>query len=267
MMKSLLVKPNQADESGCLHKITPQSADWDYVGFELFELKKGQELSQNTELQEACIVIVSGKATVSAEGNVWSQLGARNNPFERIPPDAVYVGKGQEFSVIAESNLEVAITKSKGKSNRPARLIESSSLQYVQRGEGTNTRFVCNILFGSDDADSLLVVEVITPSGNWSSYPPHKHDTDDGEHESALEETYYHRLNPSQGFVFQRVYTDDLSINETVSANDKDVVLVPKGYHPVGVPHGYESYYLNVMAGPERRWVFKNDPQHEWMLT
>ena len=84
--------------------------------------------------------------------------------------------------------------------------------------------------------------------------------------ETYLEETYYHRINPPQGFTFQRVYTDDLSIDETMAVEDRCVVLVPKGYHPVGVPHGYDSYYLNVMAGPKRQWIFNNDPKHEWML-
>jgi 5-deoxy-glucuronate isomerase len=126
---------------------------------------------------------------------------------------------------------------------------------------------VRNILPDSDPrAESLLVVEVITPQGNWSSYPPHKHDTDSLPGESLLEETYYHRLNPSQGFAFQRVYTDDRSLDEAICVQDGDVVMVPKGYHPVGAPYGYELYYLNVMAGPTRKWVFSNDPQHEWMI-
>ena len=134
------------------------------------------------------------------------------------------------------------------------------------RGEGSNQRFVTDILPADAPADSLLVVEVITPAGHSSSYPPHKHDTDRLPEESFLEETYYHRLEPSQGFAFQRVYTDDRSLDESHAVEDHDVMMVPRGYHPVVVPHGYRSYYLNVMAGPKREWVFKNDPVHEWML-
>ena len=99
-----------------------------------------------------------------------------------------------------------------------------------------------------------------TPGGHSSSYPPHKHDTDNLPQESSLEETYYHRLKPAQGFAFQRVYTDDRSLDESLAVEDHDVVMVPRGYHPVVVPYGYESYYLNVMAGPRREWHFKNDP-------
>ena len=121
-------------------------------------------------------------------------------------------------------------------------------------------------LMQDEPAESLLVTEVITPAGHWSSYPPHKHDTDAAPVETQLEETYYHRLSPPQGFAFQRVYTDDRSLDESLAVEDRDVVMVPRGYHPVVVPYGYESYYLNVMAGPTREWHFKNDPAHEWML-
>jgi 5-deoxy-glucuronate isomerase len=124
---------------------------------------------------------------------------------------------------------------------------------------------VRNILPETEATESLLIAEVITPGGNWSSYPPHKHDRLAEPEESALEEIYYHRLNPTQGFAFQRVYTDDRSLDETVCVEDGDVVLVPRGYHPVGAPHGYDLYYLNVMAGPKRTWIFNNDPAHAWI--
>jgi len=135
------------------------------------------------------------------------------------------------------------------------------------RGKGTNTRLVRNILPETKAADGLLVVEVITPGGHWSSYPPHKHDSAADGEETALEETYYHRLNPPQGFAIQRVYTDDRSLDETICVQDGDVVMVPRGYHPVGAPHGYDLYYLNVMAGPDRKWIFRNDPAHAWIAA
>ena len=133
------------------------------------------------------------------------------------------------------------------------------------RGKDTNTRYVRNILPETEPAEGLLVVEVITPGGHWSSYPPHKHDTAAEAQETVLEETYYHRLQPPQGFAIQRVYTDDRSLDETISVEDGDVVMVPRGYHPVGAPHGYDLYYLNVMAGPKRQWMFRNDPAHDWI--
>jgi 5-deoxy-glucuronate isomerase len=117
------------------------------------------------------------------------------------------------------------------------------------------------------EAESLLVVEVITPGGHWSSYPPHKHDVDNPPTETVLEETYYHRIQPARGFGLQRVYTEDREIDETLSVSDRDCVLVPRGYHTVSAPPGYDLYYLNVMAGPSRVWTFANDAAHEWTLT
>jgi 5-deoxy-glucuronate isomerase len=120
---------------------------------------------------------------------------------------------------------------------------------------------------GDEQADSLLVCEVLTPPGHWSSYPPHKHDRDALPDESFLEETYYFRIDPPRGFGLQRVYTEDRSLDETLSVRDRDTVLVPRGYHTVSAPPGYAVYYLNVMAGPARAWAVANDPDHEWTLA
>ena len=116
-----------------------------------------------------------------------------------------------------------------------------------------------------DVADSLLVTEVFTPSGHWSSYPPHRHDEDDFPRMTYLEESYYHRLNPASGFGLQRVFTDDLTLDETMAVGNHDVVLVPKGHHPCAAPYGVEMYYLNVMAGPHRQWRFQNHPDFDWI--
>ena len=187
--------------------------------------------------------------------------------FDHTRPYALYVPFRTSWQVIAHTETEIAICRAPGiTGEHPPRLILPEHMSLETRGEGTNTRHVCNILPETEPADSLLVVEVITPSGNWSSYPPHKHDTDNLPEESYLEETYYHRINPPQGYILHRVYTDERDLDETMAAEDGDVVLVPRGYHPVGVPHGYECYYLNVMAGPKRIWKFNNDPDHEWML-
>jgi len=172
---------------------------------------------------------------------------------------------GVEFSVTAVTDIELALCTAPGQPGREARLIAEGDMPREVRGQGTNVRHVRNILPETAPADGLLVVEVITPGGHWSSYPPHKHDTAAEGEETALEETYYHRLNPPQGFAFQRVYTDDRSLDETVCVHDGDVVMVPRGYHPVGAPHGYDLYYLNVMAGPHRKWIFRNDPAHDWI--
>lgn len=266
-MSVLLSKASAPDEQGCIQRITPESANWQYVGFELYQLKAGQTLSQVTLDKEVCLVIVTGKADISAADARWESLGDRMSLFENKAPFAVYVPPQEAFNVVAVTDMELAVCKAPAQGKFPVRLITPEMCQYQTRGIGTNRRHVCNILFDNLEAESLLVCEVATPSGNWSSYPPHKHDSDNAPLETQLEETYYHRINPEQGFVFQRVYTDDRSLDETMSVDNHGVVMVPEGYHPVGVPHGYDSYYLNVMAGPSRNWIFHNDPDHEWIIA
>lgn len=265
-MSHLLSRPQTPDDVGCIQRITPQSANWGYVGFEVYTLQPGQTLTQPTDGTEVCLVLMTGKADVSTNQETWSDIGERTTIFEQQPPYAVYVPPHDEYRVTAQTELELAVSRAPAEGKYPARLIRPAELEYITRGEGTNERRVCNILFNDIPAEKLLVVEVFTPNGNWSSYPPHKHDTDAKPNETQLEETYYHRLNPSQGFAFQRVYTDDRSLDETITVEDRGVVMVPRGYHPVGAPHGYDLYYLNTMAGPERTWIFNNDPAHEWML-
>ena len=262
-MSKLLVK---AGKGKVIAVVTPESAGWGYVGFEVYRLQPGESVSFEDPAREACLVVLSGRARVQAGTIDCGELGTRETVFEDKAPDAAYVPNNCRVSATAISACEIGIANAPGFGTYPARVIPGASVRRSVRGEGTNQRFVTDILPADQPADSLLVVEVITPSSHSSSYPPHNHDPDDLPNESSLEETYYHRVNPPQGYVLQRVYTDDRSLDEAVPAEDHDVVLVPKGYHPVTVPHGYTSYYLNVMAGERRNWVFRNDPAHEWML-
>ncbi|MFT4940932.1 MAG: 5-deoxy-glucuronate isomerase [Bermanella sp.] len=266
-MSYLHSKATNPDENGCIQNITPASANWAYVGFEVRKLSAGQQMSYPTGEQEVCMVIISGKADVNTKEESWQDIGSRMSVFQQQAPYSVYAPPRDHFTLKANTELEIAFCKAPAVGKYPARLITPQQCIYETRGQGTNERHVCNILFGNLPAEKLLVVEVITPSGNWSSYPPHKHDTQDPPNETFLEETYYHKLNPDQGFAFQRVYTDDRKIDETISVENNSVVMVPEGYHPVGAPHGYDLYYLNVMAGPSREWIFKNDPAHEWIVN
>jgi len=247
-------------------QVTPQSAGWKYVGFAAYRLAPGETIAMDADGLERCIVVLRGTVSVRSGAEAWNDIGERTSVFEDRSPYAVYLPRGAAAAVTAHSDAELGVASAPGTDTRPTRLIEPSGMKRFSRGTGANTRYVCDILPESEPADHLLVVEVLTPSGHSSSYPPHKHDTDNSPVESSLEETYYHRLNPAQGFVFQRVYTDDRSLDESMAVEDHDVVMVPRGYHPVVVPFGYDSYYLNVMAGPTREWHFKNDPVHEWML-
>lgn len=265
-MPNLLVKPSSPDADGCIQAITPQSAGWDHVGFAVHRLNPGQVLTRQTDEREHCLVLLSGKVAAAAGGREFGVIGGRDSPFEP-DPWSLYVPAGLSWTVTAQGPCEIAICSAPGRPGRSPRVIAPEAVGCLTRGSGSNTRHVRNILPETEPADGLLVVEVITPAGNWSSYPPHKHDQDRLPQESLLEETYYHRLSPPQGFALQRVYTDDRSLDETLCAENGDVVLVPRGYHPVAAPHGYDLYYLNVMAGPKRVWKFANDPAHEWLVA
>ncbi len=216
---------------------------------------------------EAILVLVEGKASISAAGRDWGVLGDRMNVFEKTPPHALYVPAGERWEAVARTECTLAVCLAPGSGGHAARRLGPEGIAAVSRGEGSNLRHIHNIAMeDADVADSLLVTEVFTPAGNWSSYPSHRHDEDDFPRITYLEETYYHRLNPARGFGIQRVYTEDGTLDETMAVRDGDVVLVPRGHHPCGAPHGYELYYLNVMAGPLRKWRFQADPAHAWLM-
>lgn len=264
-MPQLLSQYQPPNESGQVQSISPETAGWSYVGFEVFELKAGQTLAQETGDQEVCLVLVAGKASVNTRELQLENIGDRMSPFERKKPYAVYIPNNDQFEVTATTDLELAVCKAPGKGTLNARLIAPDDIDAEARGKGFNQRHVHNILPEDKPADSLLVVEVFTEEGNTSSYPSHKHDQDMSPEETYLEETYYHRIDPPQGFVFQRVYTEDRELDESMAVYNKDVVMVPKGYHPVATVAGYNSYYLNVMAGPVRRWCFTWEDAHNWV--
>lgn len=264
-MAELLVRPTGA--AGKVHAITPESAGWSYVGFSVYRLASGETAAETTGGTEVILVLIEGKARVAAAGEDFGELGERMSVFERTPPHCVYVPAGAEWTATAVTDCELAVCAAPANPGRAAAVIGPTGIDLVKRGKGANTRYIHPIAMEERDvADSLLVTEVFTPQGNWSSYPPHRHDEDDYPRMTYLEETYYHRLNPAQGFGFQRVWTEDGSLDESMAVADRDVVLVPKGHHPCGAPYGYEMYYLNVMAGPLRKWRFQNHPDHDWIF-
>jgi 5-deoxy-glucuronate isomerase len=263
-MPDLLRKPTALH--GKVHDITPETANWGYVGFGLYHLKAGELVEENTGNCEVILVLVEGKASLNAGGVDLGEMGNRLSVFEKTAPHCVYVPGETSWSAEATTDCVLAVCTAPAIGDYPVQRLGPDGIELTQRGKGQNTRFINNIAMeGRDVAGSLLVTEVFTPAGNWSSYPSHRHDEDDYPNMTYLEETYYHRLNPSQGFGVQRVYTEDGSLDETMAVKDGDVVLVPKGHHPCAAPYGYEMYYLNVMAGPLRKWRFKNDPDHDWI--
>jgi 5-deoxy-glucuronate isomerase len=252
-VSSLLVQP----------PVTPESAGWTYVGFEVLRLEPGRAQARETGDRELCLVVVEGSCSVRSRHGDWRDLGGRPDPFSGLP-DAAYLPPGTAFEV--EGGAEVALCTAPAANGAEPRVLPGDEVEVEVRGHGAQERTVTPILMGDRAAESLLVCEVLTPPGHWSSYPPHKHDREALPEESLLEETYYHRISPRQGFALQRVYTGDGALDESLVVRDRDLVLVPRGYHTVSAPPGYAVYYLNVMAGPVRTWAIATDPDHEWTL-
>jgi 5-deoxy-glucuronate isomerase len=262
---NLLVRPKGS--MGKVHDITPASAGWSYVGFGLYRLTPGETVAEPTGGTEVILVLVEGKARICSSEIDFGELGDRMDVFERKPPHAVYIPDNSDWSATAATPCTLAVCTAPGKGGHSSRIIGPADIALTERGRGTNTRYIHAIAMEERDvADSLLVTEVYTPQGHWSSYPPHRHDENDYPRMTYLEETYYHRLKPAQGFGFQRVFTEDGSLDATLAVADHDVVLVPRGHHPCAAPYGYEMYYLNVMAGPIRKWRFRNHPDHDWIF-
>jgi 5-deoxy-glucuronate isomerase len=262
---SLLVKGARAGRD--IVTVPPGAAGLRHVAFSAHRLAEGERLELAPAGREVCVVVLAGIVTVRSGAAEFRSIGRRRTVFEDEPPFAAYLPGAAPVAISAHGAAEVAVCSAPAAGRLPPRLLEPARMKRSVRGRDLNTRYVTDILPETEPAEALLVVEVRTPSGHSSSYPPHRHDRDDPPAETRLEETYYHRLDPPQGFAFQRVYTDARDLDESHAVEDHDVVIVPRGYHPVVVPYGYSSWYLNAMAGPTRAWHFRNDPAHEWILS
>ena len=261
---SVLRIPSTSGADGCVLDVTPRRAGWTYVGFEAYRLADGSRIARRLEGREACVVVLSGTCVVRCDRGVWD-LGERATPFDG-PPAAAYLPPGTAFEITARGGTEICIGTAPALDGPAARALPAAEARVETRGSGAMERRIHHILMEDRPASALLVTEVVTPGGHWSSYPPHKHDENDPPRETQLEETYYHRLREGKGFAVQRVYTDDRTLDETVAVRDGDLVLVPRGYHTVSAAPGYDLYYLNVMAGPRREWKVTFDADHRWLL-
>lgn len=265
----LVAATDAADPDGRTTRVTPQSAGWRHVGFEAFRLRIGQRIERQTPSEEVCIVMLSGHCRAEASGTQWADIGGRASPFQG-PPHALYVPAGGNYTLEAlTDNVECAIGSGpvpNPSQARVPRLIAPGDVRVTTRGSGDNERTIHDILMEDQPAETLLVTEVLTPGGHWSSYPPHKHDMHDPPRETYLEELYYHRLKRPDGWALQRVYAHDRSFDVTITVHDGDCVLVPGGYHPVSAAPGFDLYYLNIMAGPVRQWRVTLDPDVERAL-
>ena len=266
-MTNLLRRPHAPDTNGCVLQITPQNAGWQRVGFRVNRLSAGQVASGGDVGREACIVVLTGTADITIETHRFERIGGRSSVFDDTSPGAVYAPAGMQFKVIARDEVELAVCSAPGEPGRTPRAIDPNDMPKVVRGKGTNTRYVRNVLPEDRSADSLIVVEVITPGGHWSSYPPHKHDVHNPPGEVDLDEIYYYRMNQTDAFAFQHLYSGQHAGERTLKTRDGDVVLVRSGFHPVVAGPGYDVYYLNFLAGTSRALATTEDPHHVWIRS
>jgi 5-deoxy-glucuronate isomerase len=241
--------------------IRPATAGWTYLSFRTVRRKPDEELIGKTGNEETALIWLGGRADVEGFGDV----GEREDVFSG-KPSALLLPPGARYRVRARTSLHLAIVSAPAESTLPARLIRPDEVRVEIRGKGVTERRIHWIVSEKDPAARLLLVEVLTPAGHWSTYPPHKHDEDKVGVERALEELYYYRFNPEQGFAFQGIYTKSRDLNVSIRVRHDDLVLVPRGYHVVSAAPGYDCYYLNAMAGAVREWLFTTDPDHEWLM-
>ena len=254
-------------KTGLVHQITPEDAGWSYVGFGLYHLADGASAAEVSGQREVILVLVEGKAKIIVDGENLGVLGERMDVFGQTRPWSVYVPRDSNWQATAHGHCVLAICSAPAQNRRKMAVITPEMILPLTRGIGANQRLIHPIAMEERDiADHLLVTEVFTPPGNWSSYPPHRHDEDRDPEITYLEETYYHRLDPPTGFGFQRVFCEDGSLDEAMAVHDGDVVLVPKGHHPCAAGYGFSMYYLNVMAGPLRKWRFAVHPDYLWLV-
>jgi 5-deoxy-glucuronate isomerase len=263
--EKLLIKPDLSPAAaGESMVVTPETTGFDYLTMRVRKLAAGKRFSTQTDSAELGIVILGGRCSVESSAGSWSDLGSRAHVFDGMPT-ALYLPIQTEFTLTARTDCEVALCYSRAEDKFPARLISPNEVEVEVRGGANATRQINHILKPEFEAQRLMLVEVYTPSGNWSSYPPHKHDVHSPPGEVDLEELYYYKVDAPEGYAIQRVYTADGRIDETLTVRDGELVLIPEGYHPVVAAHGYNVYYLNALAGSARSMAASDDPAYAWV--
>ncbi len=252
-----------AAASGTLRaEVTPASAGWQHLGFQLHAYPDGGHFEQDSGEREVALVLLAGDAELTVDGQQWSVEG-RRRVFDGLP-HALYVPPRQRFGLRARGPVEFALGTARAEGRLPPRLITPDDITVEIRGGHNVTRQISHVI-DPGQAERLLCVEVYTPSGNWSSYPPHKHDAFEAGVEAELDEVYHFRLDPEDGWALQRLYTGDQTLDEVVVARHGDTVLVRRGFHPVVTAPGYDAYYLNLLAGNDPSWDARDEPDLAWV--
>jgi 5-deoxy-glucuronate isomerase len=263
--KELLIRPKPFNgPSGEMLSITPELVGFEYLTFRVRKLAEGERLSSETGTNELGMVLLGGRCSVESSAGSWSHIGRRAHVFNGLP-SALYLPIQTQFTVMAETDCEIAFCFCRADEAYPARFITPDQVEVEIRGGANATRQINHVIKPEFPAHRLLMVEVYTPSGNWSSYPPHKHDVHNPPEEVDLEEIYYYKIDRPEGYAIQKIYTPDRRLDVTLTVRDGELVLILEGYHPVVAAHGYNVYYLNALAGSARSMAASDDPDYAWV--
>ena len=267
--ETMLVRGQSPDENGIFAQVSVEDAGWDYLNMTARRLAQGATWEHTTGDYEYAHVILGGKCNILTSQDDFLNIGRRPHVFAGMPW-AVYLSRHTDFEIEALTpDFEVATCWVPTDQDFPAQLVTAADSKLEIRGGGNATRQINSIIPPGFNCHRIVAVEAYTPSGNWSSYPPHKHDEHcEDEHgtvlEADLEETYFYKIDRPGGYAYQRVYNDDRSIDGVMLAQENDIVLVPEGYHPVVSAHGYNTYYLNFLAGSAQSLANTDDPRYTW---
>jgi 5-deoxy-glucuronate isomerase len=276
--ENLLIRPSaDASDVGVVLSVTPEIAGWELISLQVRRLAARECWSSRTGGNELALVNLTGRYAVYSSRGEWRGIGGRDTVFSGAG-HALYLPRHTEFTVTAEQGGEFALAWVPTDQDHLPFLIRPEQVSVSVRGGDNNSRQIVDLLAPGSPVHRLVLVEVYTPGGNWSSYPPHKHDlhqVDEGGHlaQARLEEVYLYRFDRPHGYAYQRVYTDATSplhaagfpIDALVRPEENCAVLVPEGYHPVASPPGYTTYYLNVLAGSAQSLANYEDPRYSWV--
>jgi 5-deoxy-glucuronate isomerase len=275
--QNLVVHPGNSDDPDVVVEVRPEEVGWDTINFQVRRLASCKSWSFETGEHELALVVLSGSLDVETNWGRFDSIGSRADVFSGLPY-ALYLPRHSVLTVSGMTDCEFAVAWSVTDGDYPAKLISPADITVEIRGGDNASRHINNIIPPGFACGRLVVVEVYTPGGNWSSYPPHKHDihktSQDGMViEADLDEVYFYKIDRPEGFAIQYIYTDPESplhqagfpIEAAVLARNNDAVLVPEGYHPVTSPPGYTSYYLNILAGSKQALTATDDPQYAWV--
>ena len=254
-------------KNGVNEIVGPDNDVMEYLRFSVIRLTEGEEQRVGVKDEEAALVVLTGTATVRVDNTRYERIGGRLDVFSANAA-TVYLPCCHEATITAAGPgpLTVAVCTAPSALKRAPALIRPEDVKTKTVGRANWRRTVRDIIDYTFDAQHLVLGETVNPPGNWSSSPPHKHEVDDPPEEVKMEEIYFFQLKPQQGFGFQRIYTDDRSLDLAYAVEHNDTVLLPKGYHPVAAAPGYQLYYLWFMAGPTSRVLRpKDDPAHTWI--